>query len=168
MRMWIPQLYSYLSRILLLNARSMSPAATSTMKRKNSFILYSFVTITFQQLIQLQLNHHLPCPDLLQTPIYRGYNNKIWLYFLLFDTFKETNFLPFSRYTRFDTCSWISNNIKFDKFIEQLFLRLFSNSIWTTTPLRWFSLIIIVGSYVNFSGKVREVRSFFSVRLKCV
>ena len=27
---------------------------------------------------------------------------------------------------------------------------------------------IIVGSYVNFSGKVREVRSFFFVRLKCV
>ena len=27
---------------------------------------------------------------------------------------------------------------------------------------------IIVGSYVNFSGKVREVRSIFFVRLKCV
>ena len=26
----------------------------------------------------------------------------------------------------------------------------------------------IVGSYVNFSGKVREVRSIFFVRLKCV
>ena len=30
------------------------------------------------------------------------------------------------------------------------------------------AMVRIVGSYVNFSGKVREVRSIFFVRLKCV
>ena len=37
---------------------------------------------------------------------------------------------------------------------------------------QWFhgstTILGIVGSYVNFSGKVREVRSIFFVRLKCV